>query len=175
MNALYHQSLEEGLEFLCVRYCWFCSMEQAYHLWKHWRPTGSVQIINMHRNQYIFGSGGEKNWEKHRKRAEALECSSSFITVIYSLSFASLLHTRAHTHTHSLPYLPMHAHTRTDTHMHAQQETGRERMCPDQQIIHSFLSDRPCGAVQCVIASALLWRLPRLYICHFRSIREARE
>lgn len=98
MNALYHQSLEEGLEILCVRYCWFCSTEQAYHLWKHWRPTGSVQIINMHGNQYIFGSGGEKNWEKHRKRAEALECSSSFITVIYSLSLSSLCYTCAHTH-----------------------------------------------------------------------------
>lgn len=153
---------------VCVRYCWFCSTEQAYHLWKHWRLTGSVQIINMHGNQYISGSGGEKNWEKHRKSTEALECSSSFITVIYSLSLSSLCCTCAHTHC---------PHTQAKAHicMHSKRERDRERICPDQQIIHSFLSDCPCGAVHCVIASALLWWLASVYICHLMTIRGVRE
>lgn len=41
----------------------------------------------------------------------------------------------------------------------AQAWTHRTReskgVCPVQQIIHYFLSDNPCGVVQCVTASAL--------------------
>lgn len=67
----------------------------------------------MHGNQYIFGGGGQKNRGKHKKRAEGLECSSSFI-----LPYA------AHVHIHTS--LPLQACTQSqvlygDT-MHAQQE-----------------------------------------------------
>lgn len=119
--------------------------------------------------------------EKLRKTQEESRGPGMFIFIYYSHLFSFSLFPLLHMCTNSLPYLctHIHKHTHTDsgthTHAHAQQERGRERICPDQQIIHSFLCDRPCGAVQYVIASALLWRLARLYICHFRSIREARE
>lgn len=130
--------LRGGMETLWARYCWFCSTEQAYHLWKHWRPTGSVQIINMHGNQYIFGSGGEKNWEKHRKRVEALECSSSFITVIYSLSLSSLC-THVHIHTHTCA----RTRTHTDTHICMHSKGERERKNMSRSANYPFFSVRP--------------------------------
>lgn len=178
MNVLY-QLRAEIEDSVRVRYCWFCSTGWAHHLWKHRRPRGSAQVINMHGNQYIFGRRERKNEKKHRKRAQALQCSSSFITLIYSLSLCSLCCGRAHTSlpVHAQTHTPVHTHTGSvpDTHKHAQQERRRERICPDQQIIHSFLCYHPCGAVQCVIASALLWRLAGLYICHSGSIMDTRE
>jgi len=155
---------------VCAQYCWFCSAEQAYHLWKHWRPTASLQIINMHGNQYIFGSGGEKNWEKHRKRTEALVCSSSFITVIYSLSLFSFSCTCARFLLPTQTHPPTHTRARAAAKMWTQQKRGSEGICPDQQIIYSFLSDHPCGLVHCVSSSVLFLQLARLCVCHRRAM-----
>lgn len=101
----------------------------------------------MHGNQYIFGGGGQKNRGKHKKRAEGLECSSSFI-----LPYA------AHVHRHTS--LPLQARTQSQVlvwrHYACTAREMRKGICPDQQIIHSFLFNCPCGNVQCVMANALL-------------------
>lgn len=78
MKALYHQSLAEGIVILCVQYCWFCSMELGYRLWKHWRPCRSVKIVNMHKNQYLFDS-------EKRKKIEEQEKTKPFFCVLYML------------------------------------------------------------------------------------------
>lgn len=124
-NRVCNGCFEMG-DSVCVQYCLFCSTEQAYHLWKHWRPIRSVQIINMHGNQYIFGSGGVKKWENTRKE----ECSSSFIGVIYSLLLSFLCSTRLHTH------FPTYACKRTHTYTHADADNracGINTQIPSQQ------------------------------------------
>lgn len=129
----------------------------------------------MYGNQYIFGSGGERNWEKHRKRAGALQCLPSFIAVIYSLFSLPLLHKW----TYSLPYIETHpwAHIQ---YMHsnicARQERKKENMSrwanyPPRSLHLSLCSCAVCNIITTVLLRQLAW----LCICHIRSVWERRE
>lgn len=160
MHALYHQSLEEGLEILCV-----FNIVDSHITSENTEHRFSTDYKYAWKSIHIW-QWGRKKIEKNTGRAQRpvnvhLHLLQSFIL---SLSLSSLWCTCTHAH------FPTYA----CTHTHTTRERERKK-CPNQQIIHSFLSNCPCGAVQCVMASALCWWLARLYICHFRSIREARE
>ena len=101
--------------------------------------------------------------EKLRKTQEESRGPAMFIFIYYTHLFSFSLFPLQHMCTYT--HFPTHAHAHTKhthrvrhrrTYACTARERGRARICPDQQINHSFLSDRPSGAVQCVIASALL-------------------
>lgn len=121
-------------------------------------------------NTYLaVGEIKKKLREKTQERAEVLGCSSSFIKVMYSppATYVDIRPNIQCSYTYCI-YKHM-----LQMCLYARQKKERERMCSDQQIIHSVLCVGPRGDVQCVILRALLRRLARLYICHLRSIREA--
>lgn len=139
-----------------------------------WAGLSPLKTLETHRlsvdYKYAWESIHVWRWgtEKLRKTLEESRSPSMFIFIYYShLFFFLFLPAAAHVHcTHF-----MH----TYTHTQVQTERGRKTNVPISKLSVLFFSDHPSGAVLCVIASVVLLWLAWLYICHFRSTREAME